>query len=85
MNVRIKVEAVNSRSEFIEFIRGRNLDFVGVSVSGCRKKNTWWVACSSDEHITEIMLKSFDSIDYDYIMYSGKNGEKFYVAAEIKS
>ena len=31
------------------------------------------------------MLKSFDSIDYDYIMYSGKNGGKFYVAAEIKS
>lgn len=85
MSARIKVEAVNSRSEFIEFIRARNLDFVGMSVSGWRKKNTWWVACSSDECITEIMLKSFDSIDYDYIMYSGKNGGKFYIAAEIKS
>ncbi len=85
MSVRIKVEAVKSRSEFTEFIRVRNLDFVGMSVGGCRKKNTWWVACSSDEHITEIMLKSFDSIDYDYIMYSGKNGGNFYVAAEIKS
>jgi hypothetical protein len=85
MSARIKVEAVKSRSEFIEFIRVRNLDFIGMSVSGCRKKNTWWVACSSDERITEIMLKSFDSIDYDYIMYLGKDGGKFYVAAEIKS
>ncbi len=39
MSVRIKVEAVKSRSEFIEFIRARNLDFVGMSVSGCRKKH----------------------------------------------
>ena len=85
MSIRIKVEAVKSRSEFTEFIRARNLDFVGMSVSGCPKKNTWWVACSSDEHIIEIMLKSFDSIDCDCIMYSGEFDEKFYVTAEIES
>lgn len=34
MSARIKVEAVKSRSEFVEFICARNLDFVGMSVGG---------------------------------------------------
>ena len=84
MPVKIKIEPLKNLDDFKEFIEKHELGFAVMSVSGCPKKNTRWVCCSSDEPTTEIIIKMFDSINYDYIMYSGEIGEKFCAAAEIK-
>lgn len=84
MPVKIKIEPLKNLGNFKEFIEKHELEFAVMSVSGCTKKNTRWISCSSDEPVTETMIKTFDSINYDYIIYSGKIGEKFYAAAEIK-
>lgn len=84
MPARIKIEPIKSLDEFKEFIEKHGLEFTAMAVSGYAKNKNRWVFCYSDKPITEIMVKSFDSIDYDYIIYSGEYNEKFYVAVEIK-
>lgn len=84
MPVKIKIEPIKNLKEFKEFIEKHGLEFIGMFVSGKMRTDTRWISGSSDMEMSGIMIKTFESIDYDYIMYSGKIGEKFYLAAEIK-
>ncbi len=85
MPVKIKTEPIKNLNEFKGFIEKRGLEFIGMSVSGKMRPDTRWISGSSDTEMSGIMIKTFDSIDYDYNIYSGKIDENFYLAAEIKS
>lgn len=81
----IKVEPIKTRVEFKEFVRAHNFEFAGMSVGGCPKMNIRWFVCISDENLTERVIEALESIDCDYIIYSGEIYGRFYAAAEIKS
>ena len=84
MSVRIRIEPIESKKIFNEFIKKHNFEFAGMAVSDKEKKHTQYLMCISDEPLTETVTTALGNVDLDYVLYSGKAYEKFCVAVAVK-
>ena len=84
MSVKIKIEPIKSKNIFNDFIKKHKFEFAGMSVSGNKKAYNQYVMCISEKPLTETVKDALESIDADYILYSGKAYGSYCVAAEIK-
>ena len=74
---RIKVEAIKTEKQFVDFIGKNKLEFYGMYLSDEIKTNVFWIKVFSDEDVSEIITTALEKVGFGYIGYAGKINGKY--------